>query len=329
MKLNVLPCQFIIIPEDMMFKAGLREAASCDCTVHLFARPRFRQQVNLIRDDVVRCGKIGRIYGQPGTGKSSATLYVSIQLVMEYGWDVLWAHVTSGSLDCLRMKPDGTMATACIRADDFGRFLDRLHEFGGSKGQLLVIDGVTTEDETRLQSAGVHWVLSGRGRRGSRRLIVVSSHGKFKRLNGQARQRNLERIFIQWSWTEQDYEMAVAYHEFEESVGAFMDAERLPPDGLMWRAKYYYAGGSARFMFTMTTAQVIDELKDAVEEQVMAIAKCKSNGPFEMGSVNGLFSIFANQKYEIVSKYAQRLVLRELGSKEILKLAEHPLLKRE
>ena len=324
--LTGLPAQFIILPEYVMITAGLRDPTPREDDVFLYARPRFRQQVNFIRDDVIRCGKIGRIYGQPGTGKSSATLYVAIQLVIEYGWDVLWTHVTSGSLECVHMKPDCSMGTACIRVHEFGRFLDRFRRFEGSGGQLVIIDGVTADDEIRLQSTGVHWVLCGRPH-GLRRLVVVSSQGKFKRLNGQARQRSPERIFIQWSWTEHDYETAMKNPQFAASVGAVMDAtgpaKNVSIDDSKWKTKYYYAGGSARFMFAMTTAQVIDAVEDAVEEQVMAMGKCKTNEQFDMLSGDELFSIFENQRYEIVSEYAKGLVLRALGSKEILE--EHPL----
>ena len=311
--------RLINIPEDLMIKSGLRDNVATSETVYLVTRSRFRQQVNFIRDFVVRSMKIGLIYGQPGTGKSSATLYTAVQMVREQGWTVLWAHVSSGSLHCLHLKSDGYMEKACISVS---KFEDLLNGFArDSTHSMTIVDGLTKDDEYRLASTAMHWV---KGDRETRRLIIVSSQGKYRRLNGQRRSENLERIFIQWSWTEEEYEAAMRDADFAESVKDFMDA---PPEYALetdppWKAKHYFAGGSARFMFSMTTEEVIEAIEDAVEELIISV----SNGTFDMGSVNGLVSVFANQRLEIVSQFAEKTLLEKMGSKEIVKLAQHPLL---
>lgn len=68
------------------------------------------------------------------------------------------------------------------------------------------------------------------------------------------------------SWTLSEYLDAVNDDELFESVRSDLDAsdEEDPTRQELVEAKYYFAGGSARYMFGCSTATVMTSLDDAV-----------------------------------------------------------------
>ena len=175
----------IELPKELMQEAGLRTE-----NVSLFARPRLRQQVGFICDYVIRRGQVGRIFGHPGTGKSTTTLYVATRLAQELHWNVLWAHITQDCMECIHMRPDGSKATAILRRDVFESLVDRFHETvhpGNVTGHLIVIDGII-EASDPLWSPRFSWVLVDRNKR---RLVLISSNGLQKRMKDEIRSRDI------------------------------------------------------------------------------------------------------------------------------------------
>jgi hypothetical protein len=321
--LTAMNCELIELPKELMQEAGLRTEA-----VSLFARPRLRQQVGFICDYVIRRGKVGRIFGHPGTGKSTTTLYAAICLAQELHWNVLWVHITQDCMECIHMRPDGSKATAIMRRDVFESLIDRFHETvhpGNATGHLIVIDGII-EASDPLWSPRFSWVLADRNKR---RLVLISSNGIQKRMKDEIRSRDIVCDFIQWSWTFEDYKAAMGFSgkltDFHYSVDKYMDAAKSQEPA--WVAKYFFAGGSARYMFSMPTDAVIEYLNDAVDDQKAAISRCRTNGAFCLGSVNGLFSLFSHGRYQIISEYAEARMMEQMGSEELINLSKHPILR--
>ena len=106
-----------------------------------------------------------------------------------------------------------------------------------------------------------------------------------------------------------------------------MDAAKSSLQEPAWVAKYFFPGGSARYMFSMPTGTVIEYLNDAVDDQKTAINRCKTNGEFCLGSINGLFSLFSHGRYQIISKYAEARMMEQMGSEELITLSKHPMLR--
>lgn len=76
--------------------------------------------------------------------------------------------------------------------------------------------------------------------------------------------------FHVWLWTLNEYLNAIKDDEVLQSVSQCLDARAVLPDEEMSRAtmvesKYYYAGGSYRYMCHFSTATVATKLSDAVD----------------------------------------------------------------
>lgn len=63
----------------------------------------------------------------------------------------------------------------------------------------------------------------------------------------------------------EEYTSALTSQEFRDKMSRFLDSDSEYVDAL--EAKFYYGGGSARYMFDMTTKDVITSVDLAVKKQ--------------------------------------------------------------
>ena len=313
---------FVTLPRRLLFHAGLGSEHGPD--VMLFMRPRCLTQILFMCEDVIRHNHIGHVYGQPGTGKSTTALYFASRLAVERQWNVLWAHLCpakrSGYWKCLHMKPDGSYATASIASSDISYHINHFHTLADHNqvaGHLVILDGINSNCQSSPNWFGDLWADSAP----NHRLMRISSDGVDCGLTGPERDEGRIRIFHQWSWTLAEYRCAIQNGDFYKSMGCFLDAssEGITVDEKI-QAKYYLAGGSARWMLGREAEFVRQSIDSAIRRT--------RYGPSESGnSVSRLFSRFGKKRTEIVSEYAKWTMAHELGSLELKRLSQHPLIR--
>jgi hypothetical protein len=320
----MVPPQFVSLPCEIVNESGITQILTQDTL--LYIRPRCYQQLLFMKEFVIRQGRIGRIHGHPGTGKSTTGLYFAIDMAVRKKWNVLWVHVRRTRFICLHMKPDGSTATAQMtKTEEFERFLEFFHEAAesASPGHLILIDGLDGKKDDHVITTADNWCGMDRH---NRRLVLLSSDGMDeKSFNDQNATYGDQAVFRQWSWKLEEYRIAMSDSRFHASVEQFMDAPRNdikdPAD-----AKFYYAGGCARYMFHFPTRTVIRRIDSGLEDQMNAALKNRDDC-LSIASVHRLFSWYGKGHYDIVSEYAQRQMEEELGTNALVRLAQHSLIK--
>ncbi|POM66060.1 Crinkler (CRN) family protein [Phytophthora palmivora] len=137
------------------------------------------------------------------------------------------------------------------------------------------------------------------------------------------------REFRVCSWTLDEYLNAIKDDEVFQSVSQCLDAPAVLPDEEMSRAamvesKYYYAGGSCRYMFHFRTATVATKLSDAVDSFNDA-ATVATSDQRSSSSINRLFGMFQRPRVvgtvsPVISQYVATLIAVRCGPEAIKKL---------
>jgi len=180
------------------------------------------------------------------------------------------------------------------------------------KGYFLIIDGEARKCE--FVTRGYGWSNL---KRSTRRFLCVSSREYDLDQKDQDSETVKIRVFRQWSWTLDEYLAATKNSEFLALISPYLDApsEKSGCTSDKIQAKYYYAGGCARYMFRRTTESVKERI-DSI------ISNLKKSGitTFELG--NTLVGSFAGNRKEFVSEYAAKEVQMILGSESIGRLSQ-------
>jgi hypothetical protein len=288
------------------------------------------EQFEFIREKVVGKGFPGSIYGQPGTGKSTAT-YLYASTLCRSSWTVIWIHVEwwrgflKERVKCVIMT-ELTKKVASFEMNDLRAFLASGHKFIASK-EVLILDGLTFHDCFRklAVSSATWWETD----KVNRRLINVSSmaaQGTFKPVEIQ-RDGNVD--FLQISWTLEEYKAAVKNPDFMMSVEQFLDADPEPGDNGDARveSKYFYSGGCARSMFQLSTLEVKDlinkSIKSLSDKSRILNADTGCNSEY---ACHNLLNVFRDEQTELVSAYAALELALQKGPDYIISLAKSPLL---
>ncbi|KAG9397891.1 hypothetical protein AC1031_022071 [Aphanomyces cochlioides] len=124
-------------------------------------------------------------------------------------------------------------------------------------------------------------------------------------------------FFFMYSWTRDEYRTAVQDQEFLNSVKVNLEAT--PPSDVieetsstgddylddMIDLKFYYAGGSCRYMFQLSTDEVILRIEEAVESapnKADLVKYCV--GKYHKDEINRLYGLNENRERYAVSEYA-------------------------
>ena len=310
--------QFVTLPIELVRNGGIAGLKSNDFI--LFIRERCYQELKFLCDFVIGEGRIGRIHGHPGTGKSITALYFAAHMAANRGWSVLWVHIKHGAFMCLHMKPDRSIYRE-IYTDrvDLSNLVRNFHELVDTPvaGQFILIDGLRDQD-AQLEDLVEGWCHLDRQ---NRRLVWLSSDGVDNDENDCDASDADRATFHQWSWKLEEYRAAMENPEFRSNVSDVVIESTLV-------AKYFFAGGCARYMFGYSIADVKERICKAVRNQMKSVRAGPTKAHFELGSVHSLFSFFGGQTYEIVSQYAEEELVRHCGSEELICLARHRMIQQ-
>lgn len=107
---------------------------------------------------------------------------------------------------------------------------------------------------------------------------------------------------------------------FRDSVRQFLDTDSKSVEAL--EAKFYYAGGSARYMFDMPTKDVITLIDLAVEKQ-LDLVLCGTPGRFEMLLTDGVVAEGPEERFEILSRFTLSRLADQFSPTELKSFAKH------
>jgi DNA polymerase III delta prime subunit len=297
----------------------------------LYCRPTFHEQFKFLRERVVDNGVLGWILGPPGTGKSTTALAFASTLDKN-DWIVTWIHLEREDYPvCVRLEDDLKKSKE-IHDNNINELLDILddEDVSGSKKHIVFIDGYALNGDKHIdiQKACYSWLKKNRE---SRRLVVVCSMAtRYKSKKEKDIMLNLEQFFV-YSWTEDEYLLAVKndafYMHVKTALGAGIKNDSTRED--LVRSKLYFAGASARWMFLFDLKAVIEQTDESVSKVTDVMPYIKGTvGDLSNNVVNRLFSSSLAQhglfrrKTSIVSRFAGIMLAIKVGPELIRHLAE-------
>jgi hypothetical protein len=244
----------------------IQEAYYCDSDLVdstgdlvLYRRNAFDDQVRFMQDEIIVEGALGWILGSPGTGKSVAAFAFAISKSLE-DWTVIWVKLfPSARPVCLMLQGNQKFSAPCTTE----MILHLLKQPASTNKHLLIVDGFVSNqaDHVTIQEEAYQWRKLDKT---NRRLIIVCSMLSRGKVSEGDDAVYKVREFLLYSWTKGEYVEALSIPVFRESVLSALDAA--PETQLldMIEQKFYYAGGSARYMFQFRTEDVIRKLRAAI-----------------------------------------------------------------
>lgn len=287
----------------------------------LYCRKRFHEQFQFLTDRVIKNERFGWILGPPGTGKSCATYVFCISELNPEEWVVTWIHISRlRNPECIRIDGNERKMTRLIN----NSLLDLIESYSGPKKHFVVLGGYAASVDGRLQHVRNcnDWLQFGGGKP-NRRLVVICSMSSRGKTNEQDDMiQNIEEFFVP-SWMLQEYQQAVKSNDLWKNVKPYFDSHIITQKGAtlsrleLVQSKYYFSGGSARYMFSKTTKEVIEFITDAVEASHDIVPYLMNTiGSTSQGIINRLFSnyrINGKRTSSIVSSFAVTLLAIKNG----------------
>ena len=298
--------------------------------VVLYCRPTFHEQFKFLRKRVIDEKVFGWILGPPGTGKSITALAFASTLDRNE-WVVTWIHLQRFENPiCVRLENDSKKICRLRLLDILS--LDSILEDKdkSTKKHIVFVDGfvLNVENHGLVQRECSTWRHNDPENR--RLVIVCSMSSRYKAKREQDEQLQLETFFV-YSWDEQEYIEAVKHQEVFENVRNVLDtdlSEQPTPESLV-HSKYYFAGGSARWMFRASTKTIINETQDSIENVDDIIPYIKgSKRDWSSNVINRLLSARVHPYYNylrqisIVSRFAAAMLAIKAGPELIRSLSE-------
>ncbi|KAL3672631.1 hypothetical protein V7S43_001926 [Phytophthora oleae] len=315
--------KYVTLPAAFVKKCGLVSNGD----LMMYCRPQVHELWKFLREKVVVQNSRGFIVGPPGTGKSACTLSFAASLDREQ-WNVVWIHLTRTWKACVAM---GTKQYWGIR----NREPFDLPRIAG-KRLFLCVDGYKYTDADNAFLGDILVELQE-----TDRLVICSSMTTLGKRDKQDDIHAKLEFFFMYSWTQDEYLEAIENEAFYKTVEAKFDAtsvsevsdegnkeEELCEGDKKKRAcqlKFYYAGGSCRFMFQFTTEEVKGILIEGVESalnKTELVTYC--GGAFHTAAINRLYGMQNDGTKSgrfPVSSYAASLFAHECGTDVIADLA--------
>ncbi|EKX33524.1 hypothetical protein GUITHDRAFT_120269 [Guillardia theta CCMP2712] len=234
----------------------------------LYCRQAFLEQFRFLREQVLEHGALGWIQGCPGTGKTTTTL--SFCMVLDRNeWSFTCIRLKAIS-DTFVVEVSGNRRrTYSVATESEWKQMTLLLEgLSDSKKSLMVLDGYLSYQESHKRAlvACVGWREADRQNR--RLVVVMSSAFRGKIYDEEDRELGLKEHIVP-SWRIDEYLEAVQFDEFYNQVapslemnvtGEILSLEMTTGSKSKQqrvRHKHYLAGGSCRYMFDMTAAEVL------------------------------------------------------------------------
>ena len=302
----------------------------------LFVRRDVSDLFAKLLKDVIEDGSFCWIGGPPGVGKSFAT-YVLLCTCINSNLIITWIYFNHvGSPSYVRFNGEiKSTGKVPISTMDFLAFME--HEEFRDKMHIVIQDGYNEKDMLCISVRALcsDWFEKDTAHR---RDIVISSSGSPPGMHAAQKVRfKFTQISI-CSWTKSECKEAVQDGAFFEQVKSRLDGHittihthaqapnpeaslskfDLTPEDLI-ESKFHFAGGSSRYMFDMSTEDVIRDIAYYVD-------RCEDLYPYLSGmlgssssiAVNHLLSTYPSvrphqRRHVPISAYAAALIAEKLG----------------
>ena len=309
----------------------------------LYMRKLCLEQIEFMAHLVEKKDGIGLINGQPGTGKSTTAYLKALMMAVYDEKIILWIHIGKSlheetSFYCVVMRGTSLHSYPVMYRESVEELImSNWGEQDEKSERLLFYDGFVLNsggaggDITKVADTVKAWYESNYQ---LHVVFVLSSMGKATFLTKEARMYIRQKQFTQWSWNKADYKLALSNAEFRNSVADQLKPadsnQRVPNDPpstaknamAYLRAKYFYAGGCARFMFNFSTEQVIGELNLALIQQNDVSALTNTlKGCSSSDSSHTLMSVFGPEHRDIVSDYVKHCIAKKTDTVPLLDFA--------
>jgi len=236
----------------------------------LYKRKSLTKQLIFLEVEVIKNGATAWILGAPGTGKS-VTAFSFAWDIARKGWLSSFIYSENNKYLIIQFQPDGKVLFGSL---DSAGDLETILSNPAGEDHIVFLDGYRHDIATAVSFYDVliawccpNFLLKPVTQVGKRRLVMVSSMASRGKTNVKDDLRNkVEELMIE-SWSEEDFVAACSYTPLLAAVETNLDAcsseasleERVG-------AKFYFAGGSARFMFEIKTRRVRNIISEAVQQ---------------------------------------------------------------
>ena len=285
----------------------------------LYCRDGVRQQFEFLRNEIVGSGAMGYILGPPGTGKSSTTL-AFLSTLDRTDWVITWIHLRrKWSPMCMQFHGEHKYSISGASENEIQNILQENFEsiFGVKQKRIVILDGyVEGENDHEWASKVCHKWLE-KSRQYHRLVIVCSTSSRGKNTVVEDRANNVKNHNV-YSWSKDDCKAALKIKSIYEQAAPFLDAhieiDQCEPDiEEMAESKFHFSGGSCRYFFCFTTAEIISQIEESVRRAHKAVEylTCEIGDQSDQ-VVNRLYSRYLNDESRptssIISRYAAALL---------------------
>ena len=312
-----------------------RSSVSGNCDKILFIRREVKDLFQMLKDEVMEESCVRHILGPPGVGKSLATFAFACTLLDPFHV-VTWIFLTQQMEPSFVRFIDGKKRSGHVESVEWlKRFLidpeceDKIH--------LVVLDGYTDDDPSHrcYPPACNAWVLQDMKHR---RHVSVYSMSSSKKLHPCSIEQLKLSQYLIGSWTKDQYREALQSSAFLNQVKDKLDAHVTVSGGIidheqLMESKFFFSGGSCRYMFDYSTQAVIEDIDYNLERCGDLFPYLSGTiGACSNGAVDHLLCSSSREKSNFipVSEYAATAIAKKLGPnlisnlRTILKSAMNP-----
>jgi hypothetical protein len=309
----------------LQFPKEYLEGSGFDCRedILIYCRDAFKKQWMFLRN-VITNHTYGWILGPPGTGKSTCSFCFMLSLDPQE-WNRTWFHFSAKDpTKCIQMK-NAFKISGSVELED----IKDIFSVQSDKKHIVFVDGYKNDKEYTdfLKKCRVY------GNENTFYVVICSLSTRGKTNDDDDKTSKVEECFVD-SWKLSEYHFAVTNSLFFKHVKDVLDADtELPvekrknqytPNELI-DLKYYYAGGSSRYMFGYKTHDVIGKLNvtmNSIEDFDTFIKS--SIGSHSSKPTNRLFNVFEDdnkvQTSELLCEFVLSALSIRVGPTAILNL---------
>ncbi|EKX50986.1 hypothetical protein GUITHDRAFT_44907, partial [Guillardia theta CCMP2712] len=304
--------------------------------MRIFSRKGLREQMDFMQKRVMQAGSLGWVLGAPGTGKSLTGLAFALSIDREV-WGVSWMHISpypAKAVQWIAARKTVYEAELQTTNDDFLYAL--LNGVDDDSQHVFVLDGFLQDSHKMLQHMLMRWREK---KKENRRVLFISSMQTRYKVKWEDDQVWGVEVFLLESWRLEEYQEAVMDDLFYSSVERKLDAN-LSRGSVAQRSfssnlsredrilsKYYYAGGSSRYMFQMSSQQIIDDVSNTIKNVGFLETLSTKIGQYSGAAINRLFSIYKDQdksEYTVfLSRYLTEKICVQTGCEQFTRSLVH------
>jgi len=260
-----------------------------------------------------------RIFGPPGVGKSITVWFWMCYQAKYFGKKCLWIHIAKAEHpNCVSVSEEGCHQVSFLNLSVIFEYLVT------SDADIIVIDGVTSLERHMEMCIGAFDFQHN----SKRQAISVASMAFKTNVEDQDFREIGEFYSTPWEYTE--YLSSFDDAEFCREVYRFMDTNECEKENEMTDEevknivkscapdKFYYAGCSARWMFSYPITKITKVVGDCLNRVSNIVDLLKGTvGPASMVSANHLMANFEGHKQFFTSHYIAREALSQGGSEAV------------